>query len=313
MSLAGLHRMLYKLLVGMLLLVPVCVPASVSAASSSPIPLLWKVEGANGALYLLGSFHMLRPSDYPLSSDVENAFEDSQRVVFELSPEEANAATLNVQMLQVAQRRDGSGLQADLDQRTWHKLKAYMRQQGLPIEVMEGFKTWFVGLSVTLTQLQKQGMDPQLGLDQYLMGKAHKAGKSTAGLESAAEQLRMLDEMTRDEQGQMLAEALDDAEDGGKALLQLHAAWRRGDAHMLGQQMAAEMKRDYPALYRHINVERNQRWLPLLERRLQQGGNTLVVVGALHLLGSDGVVEQLRERGWRVQRVCSLCTERDLP
>ncbi len=72
--------------------------------------------------------------------------------------------------------------------------------------------------------------------------------------------------------------------------------------------MAAEMKRDYPALYRRINVQRNDAWLPKLEQRLaRQDDDTLVVVGALHLLGEDGVVEKLRAKGYTVERICSAC------
>jgi uncharacterized protein YbaP (TraB family) len=69
------------------------------------------------------------------------------------------------------------------------------------------------------------------------------------------------------------------------------------------------MKRQYPQLYRHINVERNDAWVPKLEQRLRAPGkdDTLVVVGALHLLGSDGVVEKLRAKGYRVERICSAC------
>ena len=36
-------------------------------------------------------------------------------------------------------------------------------------------------------------------------------------------------------------------------------------------------------------------------------GGTLVVVGTLHLLGSDGVVEKLRAKGYKVERVCTAC------
>ena len=73
--------------------------------------------------------------------------------------------------------------------------------------------------------------------------------------------------------------------------------------------MAAEMKRDYPALYRRINVQRNDAWLPKIEQRLvRKDDDTLVVVGALHLLGEDGVVEKLRAKGYTVERICSACT-----
>ena len=74
--------------------------------------------------------------------------------------------------------------------------------------------------------------------------------------------------------------------------------------------MAEDMRKQYPALYQDINVERNARWVPRLEQRLgKQGGTTLVVVGALHLLGRDGVVERLRARGYRVERICKACAE----
>ena len=48
-----------------------------AAASKPPVPLLWKVSDADNDVYLLGSFHMLKPSDYPLSADVDSAFDDA--------------------------------------------------------------------------------------------------------------------------------------------------------------------------------------------------------------------------------------------
>jgi hypothetical protein len=49
--------------------------------------------------------------------------------------------------------------------------------------------------------------------------------------------------------------------------------------------------------------------VPKIEQRLTAPGrdDTLVVVGALHLLGSDGVVEKLRAKGYKVERICSAC------
>ena len=48
--------------------------------------------------------------------------------------------------------------------------------------------------------------------------------------------------------------------------------------------------------------------MPLLEARLAAPeGDTLALVGALHLLGEDGVVEKLRAKGYAVERICSAC------
>jgi uncharacterized protein YbaP (TraB family) len=75
--------------------------------------------------------------------------------------------------------------------------------------------------------------------------------------------------------------------------------------------MAAQMKKEYPDLYKRINVERNDTWVPKIEKHLTQSAkdDTLVVVGALHLLGPDGVVEKLRARGYTVERICSACAK----
>src|SRR5690625_4387994 len=62
-------------------------PAQAPAATP-PVPLLWKASAGDRAVYLLGSFHMLRADDYPLSPDVDAAFADSDRVMFEIPPEE---------------------------------------------------------------------------------------------------------------------------------------------------------------------------------------------------------------------------------
>ena len=64
------------------------------AATTAPVPLLWKVSDRDNTLYLLGSLHLLKPSDYPLSGDVDRAFADAEKVVFEVALEElADPAT----------------------------------------------------------------------------------------------------------------------------------------------------------------------------------------------------------------------------
>ncbi|CAD1792528.1 TraB/GumN family protein [Xanthomonas arboricola pv. juglandis] len=274
-----------------------------------PVPLLWKVDGKGGTLYLLGSFHVLKPSDYPLSPDVMQAFAEADRLVFELPPSDAQSPELAGRMLQAARRSDGRRLQDVLDPKTWQALTSYARKRGMQVDSLQPLEPWFVALTISLAEMSRQGMDPAAGLDHYLMAQAQAQGKPADGLERAQEQIALLDGMSPTEQHQLLEEALDDAGTTDQ-LRQLHAAWRNGDVHTLSTQMAEQMRQHYPALYQDINVERNARWVPRLEQRLGKGsGTTLVVVGALHLLGSDGVVERLRARGYHVERICAACAE----
>lgn len=279
------------------------------AAYLPPVPLLWKVSDADNAVYLLGSFHMLRASDYPLSQDAEAAFADAASLMLEISPEEAESPELRKAMMEAALRRDGSSLANELGTDTWTQLQAWGQRNSMPPEALSMFETWFVGLTVSLVEMSKQGLDPKLGLDQHFMEKARKAGKPAVGLEKAADQISLLDGMDAQEQVQLVKQSLEEADKGPEYTERLHRAWRKGEADYIWRETALELKREFPRLYQRINVERNDRWLPQIEQRLKQPGsdNTLVVVGALHLLGSDGVVEKLRAKGYKVERVCSAC------
>ena len=289
-----------------------------SAAHTAPVPLLWKVSDEDNALYLLGSFHLLLPDDYPLSSDVDLAFADAEKVLFELSPEEMASPQLGLQMAQAAMRTDGttldSQLPADLKTRlaAWSEANAgQLAALGMQPAMLQMFEPWFVGLMITISQLTGYGLDPALGLDAHVAARAGAAQKPTAGLESGAQQIAFLDGMGADEQLQMLSDAVEQGAAGRDEMMALHAAWRAGDVDLILREMVAEMRQKYPELYRVINVERNNAWLPKLEQRLRTDGSddTLVVVGAMHLLGEDGVVEKLRAKGYQVERVCSACDQ----
>ena len=279
-----------------------------------PLPLLWQVSDADNTVYLLGSFHLLKADDYPLSSDVNEAFADAEAVVFEMPPEEMNSPQLPVQMMQAAVRTDGTTLDDELPADTAARLHEWeaansiaLQASGLTPERIQMFEPWFVGLMISMTEMARQGLDPKLGLDQHFIDAAAIAGKRTGGFETAAQQIAFLDGMDREEQLQFIDEAL--AQVANDDLQALHAYWRDGDAAAIWNEMGADMRDRYPKLYRHINVERNDAWLPKIEQMLAAPGtdDVLVVVGALHLLADDGVVEKLRAKGYEVERICGGC------
>ena len=298
---------------GLLLALLVAFPA---AAASTPVPLLWKVDNGGRSVYLLGSFHLLKPGDYPLSADVDAAFEDAESLLFEMPPDELGSIALAMEMGQAALRTDGTTLDSELPPATAQRLaqwleanQARLQARGLSAPMLQLFEPWFVGLNIALLGMGDAGLDPELGLDRHFATEAAAAGKPTAGLETGSQQIAFLDGMDREEQVQMLEEALANAQPGSSDIEELHALWRAGDAAALWDRMARDMQHKYPRLYERINVERNEAWLPAIEARLRGNGDedTLVVVGALHLLGGDGLVARLRDRGYAVERICSAC------
>lgn len=296
--------------------VTVPVPQIAPEVRFAPVPLLWAVERDGRTVYLLGAFHLLAPDDYPLSTDVDAAFADAESLLFEMSPAEMGSPTLAARMAQAALRTDGTRLDSELPEATRRKLDDWLAANaprlvanGITAQSIQLFEPWFAGLVVGIYGMADAGLDPALGLDRHLAAAAVAAGKRTDGLETGAQQIAFLDGMDRAEQVQFLDEALSDAMPGDEDNTTLHAQWRAGDADGMWEKLGGEMQREYPRLYQRIDVERNAAWLPVIERRLQGPGDddTLVVVGSLHLLGPDGLVERLRAEGYAVRRICAAC------
>ena len=281
--------------------------ASVQAAqvaATAPVearrPLLWKVSDADNAVYLLGSFHLLKDTDYPLPAEIDRAFEDAESVLFEIDP----AAMVAPETFVRIQAYMGYGdealtLSQVLPKPTRDRLETLVKASGGSMEALERQEPWAVSMGLVLGVSQGMGFRADLGLDRHLMARAAAAGKPAGGLETIDAQMQAMDAVPREEQVRSLDDFVRDPRKAVRQLDDMHAWWRAGDVARLDGEMRAEMAEKTPASYRLLDVERNQAWLPQVEARLQApaGQDTLVVVGSLHLLGSDGLVEQLRATG----------------
>lgn len=283
--------------------------ASVATARTAPVPLLWKVSDADNSLYLLGSFHMLKVDDYPLSADVDAAFEDAESLLFEIDPAALNSPETVAKFQRATAYDDGRTLSQVLPGATRAKLEKLLAVSGASIVTFEAAEPWAVNLGLVLGITQAMGFSAEDGLDRHLMARAEKSGKPVGGLESVDVQMAALDGTPHAEQIAGLDEFLSDPTRAVTEMRTLHASWRQGDLKTLDQQFRVEMAQKSPVTYKLVNVDRNNAWMSTLEQRLKAAGSddTLAVVGTLHLLGDDGVVEKLRAKGYKVERMCSVC------
>lgn len=296
------------LLAGLLLALPVAGSAP-RAAHVPPVPLLWKVSDADSAVYLLGSFHLLAKSDYPLSPDVDRAFDDAESLVFEVAPDDLDDPAVTAKMLALATSDPAASIARAVPADLAPALDARLDALGLPPARMAAFEPWFVDTMLVTLLGQRGGFAPEDGLDRVLMARAKIAGKPVSGLETVDQQLAALDGTPLQEQVASLRDFVEEGNGAAAKLDELHAAWRSADLPTLERLTRDEMQALTPVTYQRLDVDRNRAWLPQLERMLAQGKghDVLAVVGALHLLGDDGVVALLRARGYRVERICSVC------
>ena len=82
---------------------------------------------------------------------------------------------------------------------------------------------------------------------------------------------------------------------------QLIGDWARGDTEALARTLVHDFDK-FPDLYRSLIVDRNRKWADEISALLDDDQNYLIVVGALHLVGNDSVIEFLRKRGHPAKR-----------
>ena len=279
--------------------------ATVDARAAPPRPLLWRVSDGDNAVYLLGTFHLLTRDDYPLDPAVYAAFDDAEQVFFELSPEALADPRLGLRFAQAGIRTDGRTLQQSLDARTWEAAAALATRAGVPVEALQRMEPWFAALTLSMAEMTAAGLDPALGLDKHLAQRAAREGKRTAGLETPEDQIRLFDGMKPGVQLAQLRDVVDRWSEIRSETRWLHDQWREGDVDALYWGMAAAMKARDPALYARINTQRNAAWVSRVKALLDAPGtdDAMLAVGTLHLLGAEGLVQQLAASGYRVERL----------
>jgi hypothetical protein len=275
--------------------------ATAQTTSTPGKSFLWKVHSGPRLVYLAGSVHALSADVYPLSPAFEQAFSASGTLVEEIDLAEAESLTLAPALLAKGMNVDGRRFNDMVSKETAALVAARLKDSGLPVEMFQMMKPWMVMLTVAALEAQKAGLDPQLGLDKYFYDRAKEAGKTILGLETAQSQIDRLDNMSSDLQEQLLRSSLSEAETARNSLKLIVTAWQRGDSATLEKTLLSDFAQ-YPAAYKSLIVERNQNWIPQIDACLARSQPCMVVVGAAHLVGPDGLLALMQQKGYRIEQ-----------
>ena len=280
-----------------LLLGSVCV---LHAATPS---FLWKVTGPRGAtVYLAGSLHLLTSEYYPLAPAFDEAFTQSDLLVEELDMAEMQASDAQLQMLTRGMMPAGQTLESVLSASTLAEVRAKVAELGLPLAPLQLFKPWSLAMTLQGLVWQKAGLDPELGLDKHFYDRAKQTGMAVQGLETLDFQLQQFDGMPMALQERLLASTLKEMATTKDSVGALARAWKEGDTATI-EGLAVEDLKTEPAMYQRLLVDRNRNWLPKIEALFSRPTPAFVIVGAAHLVGSDGLLAALRSRGYTVAQM----------
>ncbi|MCC7438317.1 MAG: TraB/GumN family protein [Armatimonadetes bacterium] len=287
-----------------MLLAGVAIHAQQSPKKQSPQHILWKVSSPTNTVYLLGSIHLLNKDIYPLDTVIDAAINQAEVYAFEADMDSLNQDAIAGLMLAKGMYSGDKTLKNSISKSTYKKTAAALEKQGMAVALFNKFKPWVVALTVLGLDMKKAEMEAEYGIDKYVHNKAEERGKSTAALEAVTDQINIFSSLSDAAQESLLKQALDGAKEGSSAkdLKGIVTAWQQGDVKSLEKLLQKTYKSD-PEFYKRAVTDRNHNWIPKIEEFLHGNQTHLVTVGALHLVGKEGVVELLRAKGYSVQQL----------
>lgn len=265
--------------------------------------LLWEARSDSGVVYLFGSIHMAKPEFYPLPEVVEGSFEKSEILALEADPETADRA-LQQKMFSAAMYPAGDAIRRHLSKENYELAVREMARIGLPEETFTRMKPWFLGLTIAIVEFQRLGYAPEYGIDRYFAEKA-RGKKRIVELESFQYQLDLLSGFSEREQELFLLYSILDLRTAERDINLLMDSWRTGDAKAVERLLSrtVEESPDLLPVYEKLYYRRNSAMTAKIEEYLKSKKKYFVVVGAAHLVGRQGIVELLKEKGYRVRQL----------
>ena len=291
-------RVTKRLILAWLVLLPALAPADNAA---HPVTL-WMAEGAGNRVYLLGSVHLLREQDHPLPRVIDAVYDDAETLYMELDMDDLDPVLMQATINDLGMLNEGTSLRDVMGEDLYAEAIARATELELPLDMLDRTEPWLVAITVEQLVLARIGFNPPYGIEMHLRQKASRDNKEILGFESVEQQLAYLDGLSLDAQRELLMQTLTESSTIRDIMDELIFAWRSGDIDYIEQTLLDDVS-GYPELYETIVVSRNRLWVDTIEALLGQEEDYLVVVGALHLVGEDGVPQLLEQRGVRITQM----------
>jgi uncharacterized protein YbaP (TraB family) len=287
----AMRRGLARGLAGGLLLV-----LAAQAAHARGETSVWTMKGERNTVYLAGSVHALPKGDASFPEQLERVYQAADVIVLEVDLEDMNPLDAVKFITTNGTLPADQTLEDVIGAESYPRISKLAASLEIPEMVIAKLEPWAAALVLTQFALSKTGFEANLGIDMQITERAKADGKPVEGLETVVDQLTVFDARTFEEQTRFLLDSADDAPNLNEDLQKLIAAWRAGDLRALEKEFLKERAKS-PQLYDALLGVRNRQWLPKIEALLKEERDYLVVVGALHFVGRDGLLALLKQAG----------------
>ncbi|REK75564.1 TraB/GumN family protein [Paenibacillus paeoniae] len=267
---------------------------------------LWKIENKGNTVYLLGTMHLADENMYPLRPEIENAFNAADYLGVEVDLMKGASEESKKRIAELSVYKDGTKLQDHISAETYKKVAAFLKEQGLPENSFDHFKTWFVEKQILFIKSSQGEQKQDMGIDIYLIAKAHQAKKPVISLENMDLQFQAMDNFSDSLNERLLLQTLEPGSPNPPtpdvSVDVLAKMWSEGDYNAL-----AEASKFIGWDAEWVKAQMDDRNVPMVEKikgylNSDKKETYFIGVGSLHLLGDMGMVTLLEKEGFKLVR-----------
>lgn len=269
----------------------------VIAGAQTPKTLLWKISGNSlqAPSYLFGTIHMT--CDATLKPKVLQALDNTEQLCLELDMDDPS---LQMIMMSGMQMKKGNRLDSLLTPNEFQVVDQFLKTNlGFSAKMMNTIKPFMI-----TAMLYPKMLDcPMQSVEQELMKVTKTQNEEVIGLEKVLEQMAVFDQIPYKEQAQELyklaQKGISFKDSETEKMLQFYA---QEDLDGLMQLFSSSESQFYSEFENELLTKRNKNWQERIPKIIQ-AKTTFIGVGAAHLGGKNGVIQLLKELGYKVEPV----------
>ncbi|MAM69674.1 MAG: TraB/GumN family protein [Gammaproteobacteria bacterium] len=263
---------------------------------------VWQASNGENTVYLAGTVHMLRAADYPLPAAFDQAYAQADALYFEINIDDMNAVGAQMTLMEQLMYTDGRNIESVLSPEAYDALTTFTADLGVPMMILQNMKPGMLVSTLEILSMQQLGFTPQ-GVDMYFHQRAKADGKAIAGFETVEQQIDFLAGMGVGEESEFIMMSLEELEKISTDIEVLVGPWRSGNTQQMNELFVESMKNSAPDAYDLLMASRNLDWMPEIEAMFEDADTELVLVGVAHLIGEDGLIQMLENRGYRLNQL----------
>jgi uncharacterized protein YbaP (TraB family) len=261
---------------------------------------VWEISKNGNSLFLGGSVHLLRVKDYPMPTAFDSAFDKSTILVLEADVDKMSDTEIVQYQNDKFMLPEGKTLQTVLDDAVYKKLENTVGGPSV-ISAVSQYKP-SVAISVLQTAYLQQNGFTADGADLYYLAKSKDEGKSIDFLEDIKIQIDMLGNMVDGYENEYVLASINEFPQYVSGVITLVSEWKAGTAIATEATLNAQ-ETEWPIMYKTMIYDRNAAWVPKIENYLTTEQIEFVIVGLAHLHGHDGLLIQLKDKGYTVKQL----------